>query len=260
MGIDTDILAPDHWEAALAALDWQVELGVADWVMDDPVDRYALPERLTPAPKAAAAPAPVTPTAADPVAEAAALAQAAPDLEALRAALLDFPHCELKKGTRNTVFGHGTPGARVMILTEAPTREEDQEGRPFTGRMGMLFDRMFDAIGLSREGAPEHGLWIAPVLPWRPPADRDPEAQEIAMLRPFLERHVALANPDVLVLMGNAACRAVLGQTGILRLRGIWGQAWGKPVLPMLHPLHLMSRPAAKREAWADLLSLKARL
>ena len=129
------------------------------------------------------------------------------------------------------------------------------------GRAGQLLDRMFAAIGLSR-AAPDPGaaLYLTNVLPWRPPGDRDPEAEEIAMMRPFVERHVALVDPDVVVLMGNTPCKAVLGQTGILRLRGQWAEVWGKPVLPMTHPRDLLRTPLAKREAWADLLSLKARL
>ncbi|MCW1919027.1 uracil-DNA glycosylase [Rhodobacter sp. KR11] len=261
MGIETDILAPDHWEAALAALDWQVELGVADWVVDDPVDRYGLPERLTPAPAKAAVEPPVATAQADPVAEAQAMAAAAPTLEALREAITAFPHCEIKKGARNTVFADGNPAARVLVLGEAPGREEDLEGRPFVGRAGQLLDRMFAAIGLSRTAPdPEMALYITNVLPWRPPGNRDPEPEEIAMMRPFLQRHVALVDPDFIVLVGNTPCKAVLNQTGILRLRGQWAEAWGKPVLPMTHPAYLLRQPAAKREAWADLLSLKARL
>ena len=263
MGIDTDIMAPENWQAALAALDWQVELGVSDWVVDEPVDRYALPDRLTPAApaKAGASPVPLAAPQADPVAEAVALASAAQSLEALREALTSFDQCELKKGAKSTVFADGHPKARVLILGEAPGRDEDIEGRPFVGRAGQLLDLMFAAIGLSR-GSPDPAtaLYITNVLPWRPPGDRDPLDEEIALLRPFLERHIALVDPDFIVLMGNTPCKAVLNQSGILRLRGQWTTAWGKPVLPMTHPAYLLRQPIAKREAWADLLSLKARL
>jgi DNA polymerase len=107
---------------------------------------------------------------------------------------------------------------------------------------------------------PDRAVYITNVLPWRPPQNRDPSPAEIAMMRPFVERHIALARPQVLVLMGNHACDAVLGQRGILRLRGHWTEALGLPVLPMTHPSYLLRNPAAKREAWADLLSLRARL
>lgn len=269
MGIDTDILAPETWEAALAALDWQVELGVSDWVVDDPVDRYALPERLERAapaqagasPRASPRAMPSVAASSDPVAEAVAMAAAAQSLDALREALMAYDHCEMKKGARSTVFADGNPKARVLILGEAPGSDEDREGRPFVGRAGQLLDRMCAAIGLSR-GAPDpaQAVYLANVMPWRPPGNRDPEAAEIAMMRPFLERHVALVDPDFIVLMGNTPCEAVLNARGILRLRGQWGQAWGKPVLPMAHPAYLLRNPSAKREAWSDLLSLKARL
>ena len=161
----------------------------------------------------------------------------------------------------NLVFGEGDPDARLMIIGEAPGRDEDLQGKPFVGRAGQLLDRMFGAIGLARESpAPEQAFYITNVLPWRPPGNRDPEPAEIAMLLPFLARHVALADPDFLVLMGNAACAAALGQRGILRLRGTWAEAFGRPALLMTHPAYLLRQPHAKREAWADLLSLRGRL
>lgn len=264
MGIKSDILTPEAWQAALAALDWQVEMGVADWVQDDPVSRYDLPDRLerlvTPDAPARAAPQTEAPKA-DAVEAARQAAHSARTLDDLRAALTAFDLCELKKGARSTVFADGNPSARVLILGEAPGREEDQEGLPFVGRAGQLLDRMFEAIGLSRQSPdPASALYITNVMPWRPPQNREPEPDEIAMMRPFLERHIALIDPDVIVTMGNTPCIALLNQKGILRLRGTWTSALGKPVLPMTHPAYLLRNPAAKREAWADLLSLKARL
>ena len=269
MGINPDIMAPEGWQAALAALDWQVEMGVGDWVQDDPVNRYDLPERLerpaapeTALPARAAAPRVVHDVPKiDPADLARHAAQSAGTLEELREALAAFDHCELKKGARNSVFADGNPAARVLILGEAPGREEDQEGLPFVGRAGQLLDRMFEAIGLSRQSPdPATALYITNVMPWRPPQNRDPEPEEIAMMRPFVERHIALIDPDVIVTMGNTPCLCLMNQKGILRLRGTWTQALGKPVLPMTHPAYLLRNPAAKREAWADLLSLKARL
>jgi uracil-DNA glycosylase family 4 len=224
------------------------------------VNRYEAPAE---APKARGEPPPVaaTETAADPVQVAERLAGTAAGLDELAEALAAYDHLDLKRGARNLVFADGVRGARVMIIGEAPGRDEDLEGRPFVGRAGQLLDRMFAAIGLSRSApAPEAGLYITNVLPWRPPANRAPEPPEIAMMLPFLKRHVELADPDVLVLMGNTPCQAVLGRQGILRLRGQWTQGFGLPVLPMTHPAYLLRTPAAKREAWADLLELKARL
>ncbi|MEO1638010.1 MAG: uracil-DNA glycosylase [Pseudomonadota bacterium] len=253
-----------YW-ADRAALEWQVELGATEAILDAPVDRYAL-EAVKPA-KAAApvaeAPAPVAQATADadPVADAKRAAAAAPDLAALATAMEAFDHCELKKGARNFVFCDGVAAARVMIVGEAPGREEDRAGKPFVGRAGQLLDRMLAAIDLGRANeAAENAVYITNVLPWRPPSNRTPEKEEIAMMLPFLERHIALANPDVLVLMGNTPCQALLGKTGITRMRGDWVEVLGKPTLPMFHPAYLLRNPIAKREAWADLLSLKARL
>jgi uracil-DNA glycosylase family 4 len=264
MGIAAETIAED-WHAALAALAWQLDCGVDDVLGEAPVDRYALPE---PAPqraaRAAAPPATAPPPVAeqtDPVAQARVLAAAATSLDDLREALLRFDLCELKKGARNTVFADGNPAARVLVLGEAPGREEDIEGRPFVGEAGRLLDRMFAAIGLSR-GSPdaEHALYITNVLPWRPPGNRDPDPAEIAMMRPFVERHIALADPQMIVVMGNTPLIALTGQRGILRARGNWTTALGRPMLPMTHPAYLLRTPLAKREAWADLLALQDRL
>lgn len=129
------------------------------------------------------------------------------------------------------------------------------------GEAGQLLDRMFAAIGLSRTApAPGAALYITNVSPWRPPANRDPTPEEVAMFRPFVARHIALAAPDVIVAMGNTSIEALLGTRGILRARGAWTRALGLPVLPMVHPAYLLRNPIAKREAWADLLALRAHL
>ncbi|OIQ30155.1 MAG: uracil-DNA glycosylase [Alphaproteobacteria bacterium MedPE-SWcel] len=246
----------DYWSAR-ALLEWQVELGATEAMIDGPLDRYGLVDQKPQAARVGEVPpVPPKPQKVDPVAVARQLATAAQALPALRAAMEGFDQCDLKHGARNLVFSDGQAGARVMIIGEAPGREEDLQGRPFVGAAGQLLDKMLAAIDLSRE----KNVYITNVLPWRPPQNRDPLPVEIAMLLPFLERHVALAQPDVLVLMGNIACQAVLGKRGITRLRGTWGQAWDKPVLPMFHPAYLLRQGAAKRQAWADLLELKARL
>ncbi|MBL9053140.1 MAG: uracil-DNA glycosylase, partial [Tabrizicola sp.] len=189
------------------------------------------------------------------------VANAARTLTELRAAIAGFDHCELKRGARNTVFADGNPAARVLILGEAPGADEDREGRPFVGRAGQLLDRMFAAIGLSRSSPDaESAIYITNVMPWRPPGNRDPEPTEIAMMLPFVERHIALVDPQVIVVLGNTPLFALTGTKGILRARGNWSQALGKPLLPMTHPAYLLRNPSAKREAWADLLSLQARL
>jgi len=222
--------------------------------------RYAVePEKK----KAKVAPASVVHEieSVDVVAVAKEAAVGASSLEDLAAAMAAFEHCELKLGAKQLVFSDGVPGARVMIIGEAPGRDEDLQGKPFVGRAGQLLDLMFSHVGLSRTAPDkETSLYITNVLPWRPPQNRDPNPDEVAMMLPFLERHVALAEPDLIIAMGNHACQALLGRQGITRLRGTWSEAMNKPVLPMFHPAYLLRNPLAKREAWADLLSLKARL
>ena len=238
----------DH-RTARALLDWHIELGADECIQDSPVNRYDLPDaapmplrKAVAAPSAPAKAAPsrpqiIAPVAVDTVAEARQAAAQAADLAGLRAAMEGFAHCDLRRGARNLVFADGLPGARVMIVGEAPGRDEDIEGRPFVGRAGQLLDRMLAAIGLARAADdPAQAVYITNVLPWRPPQNRDPEIAEIAMMRPFLERHIALARPEILILMGNHACDALLQRKGILRLRGNWAEAAGLPVMPMPHP------------------------
>lgn len=259
MGIASDITA--DWHAALAALAWQVEAGADEPVTDSPVNRYELAVEAPKPVVAKPSPQVASEAVADPVAVAQAAAARALSLDALREAMAAYPHCDLKKGARNTVFADGNPKARVLILGEAPGADEDREGRPFVGRAGQLLDRMFGAIGLSRTSpAPESALYIINVMPWRPPGNRDPEPAEIAMMLPFVERHIALVDPEVIVVVGNTPLFALTGSKGILRARGNWSHALGKPLLPMTHPAYLLRNPSAKREAWADLLSLQARL
>jgi DNA polymerase len=262
MGADLD------FHAAKAMLLWQMELGADEAIGEAPVSRYAAAEaQVSPVPQPPVASPPVAPqevaTAAgeDPVVAARRMAEGARDLSALREALGAYGHCELRKGARSLVFADGNPAARVMIVGEAPGREEDLLGLPFVGRAGQLLDRMFDAIGMGR-AHPDAGraLYITNVLPWRPPENRDPSPEEIAMMLPFLRRHVELVGPEVLVLMGNHSCQALLGRKGITRLRGQWTEALGRPALPMFHPAYLLRNPHAKREAWHDLLMLQARL
>lgn len=247
---------------AKALLEWQIELGATEAVGDAPVNRYEVPEK----PAKPAAPAPVPPivadqTLSDPAELARGLAAAATDLESLNAAVATFDQCDLKRGARNTVFADGNPAARVMIIGEAPGRDEDREGRPFVGRAGQLLDKMLAAIDMNRNSEViENAVYITNILPWRPPQNRDPKPEEISMLLPFVQRHVELVNPDIVVLMGNISCQAGLGRRGITRLRGSWTEAYDRPALPMFHPAYLLRSPHAKREAWADLLELRAKL
>jgi uracil-DNA glycosylase len=186
-----------------------------------------------------------------------ALSEAAPDLETLRAAMADFEGCALKRTATQLVFADGVPGSRVMLVGEAPGGDEDRTGRPFVGRAGQLLDRMLNSIGLDRQN-----VYIANVVPWRPPGNRTPTPQETQMCLPFIERQIDLANPEYLVCLGGSAVRTLLGaEKGVMRARGSWfaypRQSSGQiPALAMLHPAFLLRQPAHKRFAWADMRAL----
>ena len=190
-----------------------------------------------------------------------------PDLAAitslvdLKAALLAFDGCALKHTASNLVFADGNPGARLMIIGEAPGRDEDMVGLPFVGASGQLLDKMLASIGLNRAH-----VYIANLLPWRPPGNRTPTVEETAMMLPWLRRHVQLANPDYVLILGGSAAKAVLGtKDGILKIRGRWqdvdfGDATVRPTLASLHPAYLLRSPAQKRLSFADMLSVSSRL
>jgi len=268
MGITTHDVG--NFEADLALLDWHIELGADEAIGEAPVNRYDIEPPAASAPlqapaqtRAANAPAPLTAPAAAPDAlDTNPLAAACNSLEALHMALESFEHCPLKQGARNTVFADGNPAARVMIIGEAPGREEDREGRPFVGPAGKMLDKMFAAIGLSRhEETPDASLYITNILPWRPPQNRDPAPEEINLMKPFLLRHIELAQPDFIVTIGNPSTKTLRETTeGITKMRGRWGAVLGIPSVPIFHPAYLLRLPEKKREAWADLLSLKAKL
>lgn len=249
--------------ADLAALAWQVELGADEAIAEEPVDRFEV-RAAAPAARAATAAQPVAPAVRTAVVErgSAEIAAGCGDLASLRAAIGAFEGCSLKQGARNLVFADGDPRARVMVIGEAPGREEDREGLPFVGRSGQLLDRMLAAIGLSRRAEdPRAGAYITNVLPWRPPQNRDPSGDEAAKMLPFLFRHMELARPEFLLLLGSPAARAVLSaEFGVTRLRGRWHEWRGVPAIATFHPAALLRDPGKKREVWADLVMLKARM
>ncbi|MBL4751759.1 MAG: uracil-DNA glycosylase [Amylibacter sp.] len=254
------------YTAAKAALEWQIELGVDECISETPINRYDVkPQKLKLGPTSNIGPVSAMPSVIA-VQESAAdiagiMAGRCADLATLRDAMAVFDHCALKKGAKNLVFADGNPSARVMIIGEAPGRDEDTQGLPFVGDAGQLLDKMFAAIGMKRTGKTvQDALYITNVMPWRPPQNRDPAPEEITMMLPFLKRHIELVNPDMIVLMGNTACQAVLGRKGITRLRGNWTSAFEVPVMPMFHPAALLRDGLKKRDAWADLLTIQARL
>lgn len=258
----------DEKYRALAQLRWQVELGATDAVRDTPQSWYELAQKAPVKPvktlssTQATRPKPVPPAPlAGPVEAATTLAAQAADLESLRNAMAGYGHCDLRQGAKNLVFSDGNPTARVMIIGEAPGRDEDIQGKPFVGAAGQFLDKMFAAIdlGRSREEA-QNALYITNVIPWRPPGNRDPDENEIAMMVPFLRRHIELIGPKIIVLVGNIACAALLGERGITKLRGTWRDYDGIPLLPMVHPAYVLRRPEVKRDVWQDLKSISKRL
>jgi uracil-DNA glycosylase len=196
-----------------------------------------------------------------------AAAEGAPTLADLRAAVEAFEGCALKETATHTVFADGAEGASAMFIGEAPGADEDRVGRPFVGVSGQLLDRMIAAIGLSRS----LNAYITNILFWRPPGNREPSSEEIALCLPFVMRHIELVRPKVLVFLGGPSAKTLLGRAeGITRLRGRWQDfrtqgmlERGEPpiaAMAMFHPAYLLRTPGAKREAWRDLMAIKARL
>jgi uracil-DNA glycosylase len=179
----------------------------------------------------------------------------------LQSAMAKLDDCPLKHTASNLCFADGNPGARLMIIGEAPGRDEDRMGVPFVGADGQLLDKMIASIGLDRAS-----VYLTNLLPWRPPGNRSPTDEETAMLLPWLFRHVQLAKPEFVLLLGGAAAKLVLGShDGIMKLRGRWrdvdfGDGVLRPVLASLHPAYLLRSPAQKRLAFEDLLLLAKRL
>jgi len=271
-------LAP---EDAAALLRWYVDHGIDETIGEEPFDRFALPPPVAAVATQAPAPArpPTTPTpirapvAATPrppvplespqlVEDARALAEGCNTIAELEAAVRAFEGCALKRTAKNTVFADGVAGAPVMIVGEAPGADEDRLGKPFVGVSGQLMDRMFSAIGMSRE----RDLYITNILFWRPPGNRTPTLSEQAICLAFTRRHIELAKPKIVVLAGGTAVKAVLNTTeGITRLRGKWttlmlDDGSEVPALPTFHPAYLLRTPASKRQSWQDLLALDKRL
>ncbi|MGE0005665.1 MAG: uracil-DNA glycosylase [Parvibaculaceae bacterium] len=260
---------------AAAVIEWLVEMGADEIVGDAPVNRLVAPaappeaEAARPAapavrPKPAAAPSRAAPAAPQQgTGDAARMAAGCASLADIEQALRRFDACPLKKTATNLCFADGNPEAQVMLIGEAPGRDEDIQGKPFVGRSGQLLDRMLQAIGLSRHGdAPENSVYISNVIFWRPPGNRTPTDQETQMCLPFVRRAIEIKRPRLIVCLGATPTQRLTGRSeGILKLRGRWFDlACGPdsiPLLATLHPAYLLRQPAQKRLAWRDLISLK---
>ena len=274
-------------------LKFHIEADCADVLDDMPVNHFAeaeptspehaTPEHATPETKGPAAHAglqegaapltpPVTPAVVtaqiNPAAhqnsaagDSATLAKTATTLDELAAALESFEGCGLKKTAKSTVFSDGVSSARIMLVGEAPGQDEDRTGKPFVGRSGQLLDAMMATIGLSRAD----NLYIANVIPWRPPGNRAPSVDELETCKPFIMRQIELVAPEIIVLVGGTSAKTLLNtETGITRLRGKWQtlEIGGRdiPALPFFHPAYVLRRPETKIDVWADLCALKQKL
>ncbi len=278
--------------AAAAVLQWYGDMGVGEATACVPVDGFQQSEELNarkvsvpentatiqgsraplnrPAAPAPQAPRPVPrqPAAAPSMAmdEVESLAQACSSLDELARTLDQFDACPLKRTATQLCFADGLPGAHVMIIGEAPGREEDQQGRPFVGRSGQLLDKLLACIDLDRKSDdPARSAFISNIVFWRPPGNRKPSTAEVMMCLPFVKRAIELAKPRIVIAAGATPAQALLDTpTGITRMRGSWktittgiGEV---DVMPTLHPSYLLRSPEAKRFAWRDLVAVKAKL
>ncbi len=270
------LLAMDSSErdAARALLRWYADMGVDEATANNPADYYSWTRSkaaLAPAPspmRAETAPRVFRPdpnanaiSADEAISAAEKAARACNSFEELEAAVAAFEGCPLKAGATKTVFADGVAGADLLVIGEAPGRDEDRIGKPFVGRAGQLLDRMLAAIDRSRET----NVLISNVIYWRPPGNRTPTPMETATCRPFVDRLIELTKPKAIALAGGAPLQAMLGVTGIMRARGRWRELETPSgarfaALPMFHPAFLLRQPANKRLAWADLQALAARL
>jgi DNA polymerase len=271
-------MMPSPDKPAHDLIEFYLEAGADALLGEEPVDRFAAESAPT---QAAARPAaavksppserlPRPPNVAPPLApppapdaaamEARAAAKSAKTLEELRAILATFDGCALKATATQLVFADGNPQSRLMLVGEAPGRDEDLEGLPFVGRSGKLLDRMLAAIGYDRTS-----VYIANIVPWRPPGNRTPTPQESQICLPFILRQIELANPDILVCLGGPSAQTLLGiKEGITKTRGRWfnfdtGQREIRAI-PTFHPAFLLRSPLQKRFAWRDFLAIKKAL
>ncbi len=271
-------MTPDQAKSVRDLLSFYIEAGV-DIALDEvPADRFADPVTLAPqADPAGPAPAeaprprpeprqapPIAAHAAPPLPEEAimaarAAARSAESLEALREIMSAFDGCALRTTARQLVFGDGNPQARLMLVGEAPGFEEDQVGIPFVGKSGQLLDKMLAAIGIARSEA-----YIANIVPWRPPGNREPSVHETQICLPFIRRQIELVDPQILVCLGKPSTATLLGLDGIKRVRGRWvtykAETRDIRAMPMFHPAYLLRNPIDKRFAWRDFLAIKRAL
>ncbi|MCC6597563.1 MAG: uracil-DNA glycosylase [Alphaproteobacteria bacterium] len=280
-------------QAALAALAWYQDQGVDEALTDMPVDRFAaLASSLSPAApllpphkdmpteriNKPAGPPPAQQATALPLGvaqgrtEAAKMAMSAQTLEELQAAITAFDDHPLKKTATHMVFGSGHARAAIMLVGDAPGTDEDRSGQPFAGDGGRLLDQILTSIGLDRAAeTPENAVYLTNILNWRPPGNRSPSPAEIELSLPFIERHIQIVRPQILILSGGVAAKALLGSgDSMSKLRRTWHEYTPRtpelqgdaPVIPAIvtyNPAYLLQTPTQKRAVWADMITLKRR-
>ncbi len=273
----------------LALLEWQIAMGADETIGEEPADWFARSaEKMAqkamqieqapsspsqpvsagvlprPVQKTASVAKPVT-TSQDNVGDARKLAQACKSIDDLIKALETFDACALSRTATNLCFIDGNKGARILMIGEAPGRDEDLQGKPFVGRSGQLLDKMLSHIGLSRHSEnPQDSVLISNTVFWRPPGNRKPSEAETLMCLPFVNKLIELVAPEMIVCLGATPTQRLTGQTkGITRLRGRWF-SYGEnelqvPVLATLHPSYLLRQPMQKKLAWRDFISIKTK-
>ena len=255
--------------AATALAQWWEMAGLEPFDLDSAIratQQLRLPAQTVDAPQALSAlpSARAKPNAArkpiESLADAQRLAAACSSLDALHKAIAGFDGCGLKSHARNLVFRDGIAGAPIMIIGDAPDRFDDETGIPFSGQSGQFFDKMLACIGLSRAT----NCYLTALLPWRPPGDRKPTEEEIAICKPFLDRHIELAAPRAILMVGGLCAQTLLGvNDSVMKLRGrtfSLGQAGDTPALCILSPAYLLNRPSEKMLMWKDLLRFEAEI
>ncbi len=267
----------------ISALQWYIDHGVSDCVLNDPINRFNIVPEV---PKSAMISA-ISDIASkqlqeniqtflgksDAYDEAVKLAKSANSLEELAKAIIDFDGIAIKKTASNMVFADGNPKSEIMVIGEAPGAEEDRRGKPFIGASGRLLDKILSYIDLSRKSEnPEKSVYISNILNWRPPGNRTPSSAEIEVSLPFIERHIQLIEPKIIILCGGVAAKSLLGsEYSISRLRKKWHdykprtQAINSgnisiPAIATYHPSYLLRTPIQKKLVWEDMLILQKRL
>ncbi len=271
----------------LSALQWYIDHGVSDCVIDEPVNRFEIVNEIskpvemstisTGMPQQLQGQSQETMQRflgkSDAYEEAVRLAKSANSLEELSEAISQFDGIAIKKTASNMVFADGNPNADIMVIGEAPGADEDRQGKPFVGESGQLLDKILACIDLSRKSEDhKNSVYISNILNWRPPGNRTPSPAEIEVSLPFIERHIQLVKPKIIVLCGGVAAKSLLGSgNSISRLRGKWHDYMPQtkdlgdnnmsiPAIATYHPSYLLRTPVQKKLVWEDMLNLQKRL